>query len=403
MLKTIFALLALLTLATLAAGSSASAAPGSDVQAVGAAGSDFGFRLLHRLAADKPGGNVFFSPFSVSQALTLTMSGAGGQTRAEMARTLGLAALSQDRINAANARLLPALASDPEVKVTVANALWANKGLAFSPAFQAGAKQFYHAQATTLDFSIPAGAQTINAWVGTHTQGKITEIVTPRDIAASLAVLTDAIYFHGKWQKPFEKAGTTPKPFHPAGGGTKTVQMMGQVAEFAYSDTPQFQAASLPYGTGRVSLLVFLPKPGVSVSTLVQETSGPAVTKWLGAMKATRLELHLPRFKADFKTSLKEPLSALGMAPVFANGADFTPMGIGNAKIGEVLHRATLDVDEQGTTATAATAVMVPRSAAPRMPPPPIPIMRVDRPFLVLIRDTQTGSLLFAGIIRDPQ
>ncbi len=393
-----------LVLAALAAGSAASAAPSSDIQAVGAAGSEFGFRLLHTMAAGKPNGNVFFSPFSVSQALTLALSGASGRTRTDMARTLGLTKLSAAQINAANARLLPALTSDPKVQITIANALWANKGIEFSPAFQADAKRFYHAQATTLDFSVPAGAQAINDWVSQNTQGKITEIVSTGDIAGSLAVLTNAIYFHGTWQKPFDKADTAAKPFHPTNGTARTVQMMEQTDTFAYSDTPQFQAASLPYGMGRVLMSVFLPKPGVSVDALVKETSGPVVTRWLGAMRATNLEIHLPRFKADFKAKLKEPLSALGMAPAFANGADFGPMGIGNAKIGEVLHRATLDVDEQGTTATAATAVIMRvGSAAPRVPPPPIPVMRVDHPFLVLIRDTETGSLLFAGVIRDPQ
>ncbi len=397
-------LVPLVLAAALAGGSPLSAAPSPAVQAVSAAGSDFGFRLLHTLAAGKPAGNVFFSPFSISQALTLTLSGAGGQTQADMAKTLGLSALSPARVNAANAALLPALTSDPKVQITVANALWADKSSTFSPAFQADAERFYHAQATTLDLNSPTASATINGWVSTHTQGKITQIVTPGDVAGAPAVLTDAVYFHGLWQQPFDKADTEAKPFHLTGGGIKTVQMMTQTDEFAYSDTPEFQAASLPYGTGRVSLFVFLPKPGVSVDTLVQEATGPAARKWLGAMQATTLEIYLPRFKADDKAKLKAPLSALGMASAFVNGANFKPMGIGNVKIGQVLHRTTLDVDEQGTTATAATTIlMAPGSSPPRTPLPPIPVMRVNRPFLVLIRDTHTGTLLFAGVIRDPQ
>lgn len=404
MLKTRFARYAPLVLTALVAGgSTASAAPTAEAQ-VSAAGSDFGFRLLHTLAAGKPSGNVLFSPFSISQALTLTMSGANGKTRQDMARTLGLTTLSPAQIDAANARLLPALMSDPKVRITVANTLWADKGMAFSPVFQAQAKQFYGAEATTLDFRAPTAPRTINEWVSRNTQGKITQIVSAADIAGSLTVLTDAIYFHGKWQKPFDKTGTAPKPFHLSGGGAKIVKMMTQTNEFPYLDTPQFQAASLFYGTGRVSLLVFLPKPGVSAEALVTEASGPPARKWIGAMRPTLLEIYLPRFKADDKAKLKEPLSALGMASAFQSGADFYPMGLGNTKMGDVLHRATLDVDEQGTVAAAATAVIMEAgSAAPRIPLPPIPIMRVDRPFLVLIRDTRTGSLLFAGVIRNPQ
>lgn len=405
MFKTRFVRRVSLVLAALAAGGGvAEAAPGPDVQAVGAAGNDFGFRLLHTLAAEKPTGNLFFSPFSVSQALTLAMSGAGGQTQTEMAKTLGLASLPQARINAANAQILPALTSQPDAQITVANALWASTGRTFSPSFQADAKRFYHAQATTLDFGVPAGAQAINAWVSANTHGKITQIVTAGDVASAPAVLTNAIYFHGKWQKPFDKDRTKDQPFHLAGGRTKPVQMMAQTETFAYLDTPQFQAASLPYGIGHVSLLVLLPKMGADIDALVQKASGSTVHQWLEAMQPTKIEIHLPRFKADDKAKLKQPLSALGMASVFANGVDFFPMGLGNTKIGEVLHRATLEVDEQGTVAAAATAVVMRvGSAAPRNPPPPIPVMRVDRPFLVLIRDTGTGSLLFAGVIRDPQ
>ncbi len=404
MLKTRFRHVPLVLAALAAGGGTADAVPDPDVQAAGAASSDFGFRLLHTLTAGKPTGNIFFSPFSVSQALTLTMSGASGRTQAEMARTLGLASLPQAKINAANAHLLPALTSEPDMQIAVANALWASTGRTFSLAFQADAKRFYHAQATTLDFSVPAGAQTINAWVSKNTQGKITQIASAGDIAGSLAVLTSAIYFHGKWQKPFDKNMTKDQPFHLAGGSTNPVRMMAQTERFAYLDTPQFQAAGLPYGTGRISLLVFLPKPGVGIDTFVQEASGSTVHKWLGAMQPAKIEIHLPRFKADDKAKLEEPLSALGMAPVFADGADFFPMGLGNAKIGEVLHRAALDIDEEGTVAAAATAVVMRvRSAAPRTPPPPIPVMRVNRPFLVLIRDTETGTLLFAGVIRDPQ
>lgn len=190
--------LAALSLVLAALAGSAPAAPAPDVSAVSAAGADFGFRLLHTLAAGKPGSNVFFSTFSVSQALTLTMNGAGGQTHVDMAKTLGLTTLSQAQINTANAQLLPLLTSDPEVQISAANALWANTGQGFSLAFEAEAKRFYDARTATLDFHSPRAAATINGWVRKNTQGKITKIVTADNLASATSVLTDALYFHGK-------------------------------------------------------------------------------------------------------------------------------------------------------------------------------------------------------------
>lgn len=406
MLKTIFTPLALLAFATLAVGGSAAAAPGADVQAVGAAGSDFGFRLLQVLATDHtngPNANVFFSPFSVSQALTLAMNGAGGQTRDVMAKTLGLELLTQDRINAANAALLPALTSDPSVQVSVANALWANAGLPFSPAFEADAKQFYRAQTATLDFHSSGAAGTINGWVSKNTQGRIPQIVTPDDLKYATNILTNAVYFHGKWQTPFEPVNTKIKPFHLPGGGTKPVPLMEQFSEVAYSETPQFQAAALPYGAGRTAMVILLPKPSVSVETLALSLTGETAAQWLAAMPPTDVELYLPRFKADMSASLGDSLSTLGMKAAFEDAADFSRMTSRRTKLSAVLHVATLDVNEQGTIAAAATGAVAMAGAMPAAPPPPPPVMRVDRPFIVLIRDTETGSLLFAGVIRDPK
>ncbi len=369
------------------------------VQKVSAAGNDFGFRLLHRLVADNPGSNVFFSPFSISQALTLTMSGAGGQTRTDMARTLGLTALPSSRINAANALLLPSLQNpDPKVEVSVVNALWANQGIVFAPQFQADAKQFYNAQATTLDFGTPAGAQTINDWVSASTQGKITQIVSAGDIAHASAVLTNAVYFHGEWQSPFDKAATADAPFHLSKSRTKTVPLMSQQGRFAYLQTPQFQAVSLPYSAGRLSLLVFLPTPGTSLDAFVSGLNSRRLDGWREAMQPAEMTLLLPRFGADYAVTLNKPLSALGMGSAFGP-ADFGPMGLPGVHISAVLHKAVLQVDEEGTTAAAATGVVMDMSA--ESPPPTM--MRVDRPFFCVLRDSVTGAILFAGVIRDPE
>lgn len=392
-----------LTALSLAAAPPAQAAPDPDVKTISAASNDFGFRLLHLLATDAtapPDANVFFSPFSVSQALTLALSGAGGQTRDDMAKTLGLPALSQEAINAANARLLPQLTSDPKVQVSVANALWANTGLSFRPAFAADAEKFYNAPATTLNFQSPKSAATINAWVSKNTQGRITAIVAPADLQSATNILTNAVYFHGDWQTPFEPINTETKPFYLSSGGTKPVPLMERFDEMGYLDTPQFQIAALPYGTGRI---VLLPKPGVTPETVALALSAETDAQWRGAMQPTDVMLYLPRFKADTRAELPDPLSTLGMGRAFGPDADLAPMTGRQTKLSAVLHIATVDVDEQGTIAAAATGMSAMPMSTPTAPPSPPPIMRVDRPFLVLIRDTETGTLLFAGVIRNPQ
>lgn len=364
------------------------------------ADTDFGFRLLHQLAAGQPTGNVFFSPFSVSEALLLMLNGAAGQTRQDMAHTLGLGAITQGQVNAANALLLPSLANpDPKVEVSVANALWANQGVAFSPAFQERSRRFYNAQATTLDFGSPAAAQTINDWTSQNTHGKITRLVSQEDIADASVVLTNAVYFHGRWQTPFDKADTERKPFFLAASRTRSVPLMSQDGSYSYLETRQFQAVSLPYGAGRMSLYVFLPKKGTSLNTFVRMVNGSTADKWIGAMKPTEMTVLLPRFRANYEVTLNAPLSVMGMASAFGPGADFSPMGLKGAFISAVIHKAVLEVDEEGTVAAAVTG----GEMVAAMPMTPVVVMRVDHPFFLAIRDNATGTILFEGVIRDPQ
>ena len=370
------------------------------VKVVAAANTDFGFRLLHTLDQSEPNGNIFFSPLSISSALTMTLNGAGGQTEQDMAKTLALGAMTRDQVNAANGLLLSSLASpDPKVEVKIASALWARRGITLAPAFQERCHCFYDARAESLDFGSPEAVSTINNWVKGNTKGKITQLVSPPDVASATAVLTNAIYFHGLWQTAFNKAATRSAPFLRVDGGEKRVPMMQQEGRFSYSETADAQAVSLPYGDGRMSLYVLLPKTGQSAEALAKNLDEKAWSARVADMKPTSLTVFLPRFKAEYSGHLRGPLSALGMGSAFERGADFRPMGLNDSFIGEVIHKAVLDVDEEGTTAAAATAVIMTRAA--RLPPPTV--MRVDRPFFLALRDNATGTILFEGLIRDPQ
>ena len=369
-----------------------------NVRRVAQADTDFGFRLLARLAPDHSHANVFFSPFSLSQALAMTWNGAGGATQRDMGTTLGLAGLPPTKVNAANGLLLPSLENpDPQVELTVANALWIGGGGAFNPDFQRTCQQFYGADTTALDFGSPSAADTINGWVKDHTQGKIDQIVSPADLASATAVLTDAVYFHGQWGKAFEKTETHDAPFTLADGSQQIVPLMSQEDEFSYLETPTFQAVRLPYGQGRLAMYVFLPKSKTGLDALLQTATASQWDRWLTKMHVTYLSLSLPRFHADDQWTLNKPLSQMGMASAFGSGADFSPMGLPGDYIQAVIHKATLDVDEEGTTATAATAVVMTESIRVSKE------MRVDHPFLCAIRDDATGTVLFLGAIRDPQ
>ena len=360
----------------------------------------FGFRLLRRL---DPGdeGSVFFSPFSVSSALLMVLAGAGGETKRVLASALALESLTPDQISRATGLLLSSLSyTDPKVQLSVANALWANRGVTFNPDFERRCRQFYGARASTLDLASPAAADTINGWVSKNTHGRITRLVSPRDIAHATAVLTNVVYFHGQWQTPFDKADTQDAPFTLPGGATKTVPLMRQSGSLPYLETSEFQAVGLPYGAGRVRLYVFLPKPGSTLDAFLGTLDTKAWSGWLAAMRPTRLTLLLPRFKAHSQATLNPALTALGLGAAFGPGADFRPMGLGRSFLSAVIHKAVLEVDEEGTVAAAATGGSMMSMAVPAAPQM---VMRVDHPFFCAIRDDATGTLLFAGAIRNPQ
>ncbi len=362
---------------------------------VARASADFGFRLLRRLIQDTPYENVFISPLSISAALAMALTGAGGQTARDMTAALGLGALTQAQVNDGNERLLSSLvAADPGATVKIANALWARQGFTLAPDFQAQCRRYYQARTESLDFHSPEAAATINAWVSQSTDGKIARLVSHADVAPSTAVLTNAVYFQGRWQTPFDPSATRDAAFALANGSTKTVPMMSRSGRFLYAETPQGQCVGLPYGTGqegRLSLIVVLPPPGQKAV----ELDVPRWKSWMAALAPVRLTLFLPRFKAAYEARLRASLSALGMASAFTDGADFKPMGLCDSYLGDVIHKAVLEVDEAGTVAAAATAVVMMRTALAR----PAPVMRVDRPFVLAIWDSVTEAVLFMGVI----
>ncbi len=361
----------------------------------------FGFQLLSQLAKQDRDKNVFISPLSVAIALAMTYNGAQGTTKQAIAQVLGFDNLNlQDiqAINAANQSLLSMGDNlDAQIQLAFANSLWLRQGISLNDDFVQQLQDFFQSQVASLDFSDPDAATTINRWVAEKTQGKIQNLVTPDLIRAAILLLINAIYFKGRWTRRFNKASTAKQPFHAPGSRCKH-PMMTQSGRYRYCETDLFQAVSLPYGEGYVSLYVFLPKPSSSLAEFQTQLTSDNWQRWMVQFCETTGEIGLPRFTVEYEQSLNDALIGLGMGEAFSEQANFASMGAGPLTISDVIHKAVIEVNEAGTKAAAATAVIMTRSAAPMSPFK----MIVDRPFFHAIRDDRTGALLFMGFVLNP-
>ena len=359
-----------------------------------AANNAFAMRLFAHLWQHDPNANVFVSPFSIAQALQMTLNGAGGDTRHEMEQTLGLAGIAQDDVNRQNNQLQSLLnAPDPSVTLAVANSLWTRDG-ALQPDFVRRVQTAYGAKLGSLN----SGADAINSWVDEQTQHKISNIVTPLDVADTSAILVNAVYFKAKWADPFKKYETAPQPFTTATGQKKTVQMMRHASSYIYAKTHEFEAVTLPYAGEHYALTCVLPTNGTSLEATARALT-PAVLTRAASGKYKSIELHLPRFRVQGDYHLKDVLTEMGMVKAFHDKeAEFMGMAPAGAYLRDALHKTFGDVDEEGTEAAASTAVTA-MTMSERMTSEKLTF---NRPFLVVLRETRSGLILFIGVVNDP-
>lgn len=372
-----------------------------------AASARFSFKLYNQFLKNRTSPNTLVSPASVMLALAMTYNGADGTTRDAMARALEIEGMSLDEANRAFADLRSSLDSaDPKIQLKIANSLWARNGFVVKPSFLARNKQYYDADITNLNFANPSAADTINSWVNKNTDGKIQKIVE-RIKPDEVLFLINALYFKGQWQFEFDKKNTKDDVFRLPGGEQKKLPMMSQTSQsYMYYKGKDFQSVALPYGTGRVSMYVFLPD---EQSSLDQFERNLTVENWETWMKSFGLapgDLKLPRFKVGWSADLNDALKALGMAEAFDPArADFSQMAElrnGNKLyISEVKHKTWAEVNEEGTVAAAVTSVGI--SLTSVQAPREKFVMKVDRPFFFAIRDNATGVLLFMGSITNPE
>ncbi len=387
---------------TLLASRQMMAASGADQQNLVTANNGFAFDLTAQIAKGQTDANLFISPFSVSSALQMVENGAAGQTKTEMQQVLHTTNLPSAALNESFKELNQQLASRKDVTLNLANGIWFKQGFHLKPVFVADNKNFFKAELAAVDFGSPNSAQTINNWAEKQTQGRIKDVVQYPFHPLTRVILANAIYFKGKWVRPFDKNQTWPDKFYLADGGQKESPMMLQRGDFQYQETPDFQAVQLPY-SGGLQMEVFLPATNLSPQKLIVSfrTSGNWQNNIQSAFNKREGLLKLPKFKLEYDVRLNYPLETLGMKHAFIEGeADFFAMADEPLFIGLVKQKSYVDVDEEGTEAAAVTVVVMEKGMAPR----PMNAFRmiVDRPFLFVISDDATDSILFIGIVNDP-
>jgi serpin B len=397
------------TLAALAAAPRPDRRGGPDQKDVGAVvkgNTEFALNLYGKLRAQP--GNLFCSPYSISTALAMTYAGARGQTAAEMARALDFT-LEPGRLHPAfgalQHRLLQGSGPKHGYQLSVANALWGQQNFGFLPDFLNRTRRDYGAGLREVDFRADpeAARRIINAWVEQRTRDRIKDLL-PQGLLTTdtRLVLTNAIYFKGFWAEQFTKANTRLEPFQLAGGGQVQGPLMHRTGHFKYLDGGDFQALELPYRGKDLSMVVLLPKKVNGLAALEGRLKEANRAAWLGRLREQEVQVALPRFTVTREFNLNQVLESLGMRQAFVpGGADFSGMSGTNGRrlfIQAVVHKAFVDVNEEGTEAAAATGVAVAKEAAPADPA----VFRADHPFVFLIRDNRSGSMLFLGRLTNP-
>lgn len=362
--------------------------------------SRFAFDLYKKIAGTDKNENIFFSPYSISTALAMTYAGAAGNTEKQMAGVLHFT-LPQDELHAAFAGLSGQLRSIKGCRLSIANALWGQEGYPFKDEFKTIVNQYYDGGFNTTDFAgqTEESRQTINNWVTENTGGKIRDLLQQGDIGElTRLVLTNAIYFKGDWANQFNKSQTREGDFFTAAGEKVGAPMMNRTAQYGYAESDDMQALAMPYAGDELSMIVLLPKK--DMAAFEAGFTPDTLAECLSAMRNREVTVSIPKFKLEARYGLAKTLSAMGMPDAFdGRAADFSGLnGNKDLHITGVIHQAVIDVNEEGSEAAAATAVVVGVRS----------IMTgncyfiADHPFIFLIRHNASGTILFMGKVNNP-
>jgi serpin B len=359
---------------------------------------------LYAQLRDKDG-NLFFSPYSMSTALAMTYAGARNETAKEMATALHFP-LELDRLAPAFGSLYKRINGDEKKRgyqLSTANALWGQKDYKFLPDFLKLTRSNFGAGLEEVDFinATEPSREKINRWVEKETREKIKDLMPRGSITGDTRlVLTNAIYFKGDWEEQFKKDLTREELFKLGGEKTVKVPLMNRTSKVNYFEGDTFQALEMPYKGKELSMVVLLPKKVDGLPDFEKELTADKLATWMTRLRSREVMIALPKFKMTSQFSMNDVLSRMGMKKAFVpGGADFSGInGATNLFISAVMHKAYVEVNEEGTVAAAATGIGFKTTSLP----PPKPVFRADHPFLFLIRDVQSGSILFLGRLVNP-
>lgn len=361
------------------------------------AGNDFAFRFLKQIDAGEPG-NWFVSPVSLQYLLGLVLDGAEGATADEICQTLGYPAGQSEAVDAYCRKMLSELPNlDKKTKLTLANAIFFNDKMTIKVPYKKRVEKFYDAEVESLDFYQKRGTlRTINGWCNRQTNGLIPAVLD--DVSPDMfAYLLNALYFKGSWMYPFNKRYTQDRTFTLESGQKKEIPMMMKERKYGYGENDIFQRVVLPYGNGSYSMIVLLPKKGHTVADVIASVNGE---NWKDIHSrwgyGTLINVWLPPFESKYHIQLNDILCDMGMPRSFGPAAQFKPMSDDALWLSFVQQDAVIKVDEEGTEAAAITSAgMLGATAIPE--PPRVIDFHCDHPFLYLITENSTGTILFAG------
>jgi serine protease inhibitor len=371
----------------------------SDQVSLIGSGNSFAFDIFRKvLENSQESENLIISPISISSALSMTMNGANGPTLDAMLEALRITGITPSIINDSYKNLTNALLSvDKRVSISIANSVWTENNFVVKKPFINILTEFYDAESESFDVNDPSAPGKINNWIESKTNGLIKNMIDQLD-NSTVMLLINAIYFKGKWESQFDKTKTIQGSFYKPDGFTSQVPMMKQISDFQVYDGDGFTLAEFPYGQGNFVMDVILPDENTGIDNVMPLITENNFAAWLNQMGDRKTDLTFPRFKYGYKKQLNDILSAMGMGIAFTDNADFSNISDIDLLISFVLHQAFIDTNEEGTEAAAATIVGIIATSTGTGPI----ILNLDHPFIYIIRETTTNSILFMGRIADP-
>ena len=336
--------------------------------------------------------SIFISPFSISTALTMAYEGAGSTTKESMGKALGYSGIDTDKLNESYKNLIRyQKQADNKVQINISNSLWVRDGFNVKEEYLAVNKDVFDAKISSLDFSKQDAADRINQWISDSTKGKIEKMIEPPISSEAMMYLINAIYFKADWTERFDKKTTFSTKFHKEKGDAAEIMMMNRKGKIEYGEGNEFKAVRIPYGSGKTSMYCILPSQGTSVNNFIEKMN---LNKWKSIKESVKetenVIIQIPRFKLEYGLKeLKDSLTALGMGEAFSGKADFS--GIGDVFISKVLHKAVIEVNEDGSEASSATVVEMRKGIKE-----PTSFI-ANRPFVFVIADDETNTILFMG------